>query len=69
MKIAHDTPTIDFRSSVLGAGLVLTEREDHKLVLHTFDGQRTRLLGTFDDAAAAWRAIDELDTGQLQLAA
>jgi hypothetical protein len=71
MKIAHDTPAgeIDFSSSVLGADLVLTERADRRLVLHTFDGHRARLLGTFDDAAAAWRAIDALDIDELALAA
>jgi hypothetical protein len=71
MKTAHNSQAggIDFSSSLLGADLVLTERADRKLVLYTFDGQRARLLGTFDDAASAWRAIDQLDIDELALAA
>jgi hypothetical protein len=70
MKTRNDIypAAIDFSDSVLGPDLVLTQR-DHRLVLHTFDGRRARLLGTYADAVSAWRAIDRLDVSDLPRAA
>jgi hypothetical protein len=67
------TPTpdaLDLRSSVVGPDLVLTEDDKQRLVLHTVDGSRSQLLGSFDDAVEAWRALDELDSSdELDIAA
>jgi hypothetical protein len=48
-------------NTTLGADLLLTGRADGSLELYTFDGGEARALGTYPDAAAAWRAIDDLD--------
>jgi hypothetical protein len=55
----------EFQTTTLGADLLLTEREDGSLELYTFDGRDARALGTYPDAAAAWRAIDALDVEDL----
>jgi hypothetical protein len=59
----------DLNNMTLGADLLLTERDDGSLELYTFDGRDARLLGTYADAAAAWRAIDVLETEELDIAA
>ena len=61
----------DLTNVTLGGDLLLTERDDGSLELYTFDGRDARLLGIYADAAAAWRAIDAVDTEELdaQLAA
>jgi hypothetical protein len=62
---------VDLKDTTLGADLLLTERDDGSLELYTFDGRDARLLGIYADAAAAWRAIDAVDTEEIdaQLAA
>jgi hypothetical protein len=54
-------PEPDVGGSTVGADLLLNERPDGSLELYTFDGRDARALGTFPDAAAAWRAIDAID--------
>lgn len=53
--------SMDLRDAVIGDGLMLTKGSDHRLVIHTLDAGRARLLGKFDDAAEAWAALDELE--------
>ena len=57
----------DLQNPTLGADLLLTERDDGSLELYTFDGHDARLLGTYADAAAAWRAIDAVDTAEIDV--
>jgi hypothetical protein len=60
---------VDLKNTTLGADLLLTERDDGSLELYAFDGRDARLLGTYADAASAWRAIDLLETDPLEIAA
>jgi hypothetical protein len=53
--------SLDLRGAILSPGLALSEDSDRRLVLHTLTGGRASKLGTFDNAADAWRALDELD--------
>jgi hypothetical protein len=55
------------RTMTLGADLLLSERDDGSLELYTFDGHEARHLGTYADAAAAWRAVDALDADDLDV--
>jgi hypothetical protein len=57
----------DLKSPTLGADLLLTERDDGSLELYTFDGHGARLLGTYPDAAAAWRAVDAVDIAEIDV--
>jgi hypothetical protein len=53
---------LNVAEAVLGDGLVLVE--DHaadQLEIHRIDSGRAIVLGVFEDAADAWRALDELD--------
>ena len=59
-RLVTDDTSADPKTT-LGADLLLTERADGSLELYTFDGQEARALGTYVDAAAAWRAIDAID--------
>jgi hypothetical protein len=62
--------SLDLRGAILSPGLALSEDSDRRLVLHTLTGGRASKLGTFDNAADAWRALDELDAvDELDLAA
>jgi hypothetical protein len=62
--------SLDLRGAILSPGLALSQDSDGRLVLHTLTGGRASKLGTFDDAAAAWRALDDLDAvDELDLAA
>jgi hypothetical protein len=58
---AADVPVdeLDLSGAVLGDCLILNERES--LELHTVSAGRAAPLGSFTDAAAAWRALDDLD--------
>ena len=60
---------VDLKNTTLGDDLMLTERDDGSIELYAFDGRDARLLGTYPDAASAWRAIDLLDTDELKIAA
>jgi hypothetical protein len=60
----RDDGTTDLNTT-LGADLLLTERADGSLELYTFDGRDARALGTYADAASAWRAVDALDAEEL----
>jgi hypothetical protein len=62
--------SLDLRGAIIGPGLALSEDSNGRLVLHTLTGGRASKLGTFDNAADAWRALDELDAvDELDLAA
>lgn len=52
---------LELRDAILGDGVVLNEESDGELLLHAVAGGRVRPLGRFGGAAAAWRAVDELD--------
>jgi hypothetical protein len=48
--------------AVVGDRLILHEYgPDEPLEIHVVEGGRAALLGSFEDAAAAWRALDDLD--------
>jgi hypothetical protein len=48
--------------AVVGDRMILTEHgEDVPLQLHRVEHGRATLFGSFGDAAAAWRALDDLD--------
>jgi hypothetical protein len=59
--------SLDLRGAIISPGLALSEDSNGRLVLHTLTGGRASKLGTFDDAADAWRALDAVD--ELDLAA
>jgi hypothetical protein len=40
---------------------VLRKGAGSRVTLHTLEGGRARLFGSFANAAEAWRALDELD--------
>src|ERR1700722_10567578 len=63
MKITarHAPDSLDLPSAVIGPDLVLSEDDHQRIVLHTVDGSRSQLLGSFDDVVEAWRALDQLD--------
>jgi hypothetical protein len=52
---------LDLRRAVLSPGLMLTRDTERRLVVHTVGAGHMERLGTFEDAAAAWRALDELE--------
>jgi hypothetical protein len=61
---------LDLRSAVVGPDLVLSEDDHQRIVLHTVDSSRSQLLGSFDDVAEAWRALDQLECAdELDIAA
>jgi hypothetical protein len=54
---------LDLRGAVFGDGLVLSIEPSGRLVLYEVsDAGRAHRIGTFDDPAAAWRAVDAIDT-------
>jgi hypothetical protein len=53
--------SLNLRDAVIGDGLVLTETEDRRFVIHTLDSGRAQLLGSFDSVARALEALDELE--------
>ena len=56
------TAPLNLSDAVFGDGLVLSTQRDGRLVLHEVsDAGRIHLIGTFDDPAAAWRAVDAFD--------
>jgi hypothetical protein len=53
---------LDLQGAVVGDRLILSEYgPDDPLELHRVHGGRAALLGAFENAAAAWRALDDLD--------
>jgi hypothetical protein len=52
---------LNLSEAVLGDGLMLGRQGSGELTIHTIDGGRASLLGSFASAADAWRALDELD--------
>lgn len=62
--------SLDLRGAIISPGLALSQDSNSRLVLHTLTGGHATKLGTFDSAADAWRALDEIDVaGELELAA
>ncbi len=62
--------SLDLRGAIIGHGLALSQDSQHRLVLHTLTAGHASKLGTFDSAADAWRALDEIDVAEeLKLAA
>jgi hypothetical protein len=53
--------TLNIRGAVLSDGLMLGQDKNGRIVLHTLMGGQARRLGTFDNAADAWRELDRLD--------
>ena len=63
-RLRHlDVPVdnLNLRGAVLADGLMLRVHDAGGVTLHSLDGGRARLLGSFATAAEAWRALDELD--------
>lgn len=58
---------LDLRGAVIADGLMFTEQDGGELTLHTIDGGRAELLGSFASAAEAWRALDEIDAPAAEL--
>jgi len=52
---------LDLRGAIVGPDLVLSRADHRRIVLHTVDGSRMQLLGSFDDVVEAWRVLDQLD--------
>jgi hypothetical protein len=64
------TDPLGLRGAVVGPDLVLSEDDRQRIVLHTVDGSRSQLLGSFADVVEAWRAVDQLDCAdELDIAA
>jgi hypothetical protein len=62
--------SLDLHSAVVRPDLVLSEDDHQRIVLHTVNGSRSQLLGSFDDVVEAWRAVDQLDCAdELDIAA
>jgi hypothetical protein len=53
--------SLNIRDAVIGDGLMLTQTEDSRYVIHTLGAGRAELLGTYDGVAAALAALDELE--------
>ena len=52
---------LSVRGAVIGDGLMLRRDGREAVTIHTVEGGRARLLGSFPTAAEAWRALDDLD--------
>jgi hypothetical protein len=56
--------------SVVSSDLMLTHTDDGRIALHAEHDGAISAIGTFENAADAWRALDELDAPeQVPLAA
>ena len=51
----------ELRDAVLGDGVVLHEIDEGGFVIHIVTAGQVQRLGAFIDAAAAWRALDDID--------
>ena len=47
--------------TVIGPGLALTQTPEGRIRLYTMTDDHADCVGTFDDAASAWAALDALD--------
>jgi hypothetical protein len=52
---------LELRDAILGDGVVLHETPDGGFVIHVVTAGQVQRLGAFADAAAAWRALDDID--------
>jgi hypothetical protein len=50
--------SLNLRDAVFGDGLILTEDESNRYVLHTLEAGQSRLLGVFTSPADALSALD-----------
>jgi hypothetical protein len=57
----HHLDTLELRDAVLGEGVVLHETPAGGFVIHVVTAGQVQRLGSFVDAAAAWRALDDID--------
>jgi hypothetical protein len=54
---------LDLEGTVFGHDLVLSKQRDGRYVLHQISyGGRAHRVGTFEDVASVWEAIDAIDT-------
>jgi hypothetical protein len=58
---ADNLDALELRDAILGDGTVLHETDDGGFVIHLVTGGRVQRLGAYVDAAAAWRALDDID--------
>jgi hypothetical protein len=58
---AEHLDALDLRDAILGDGTVLHETDDGGFVIHVVAAGQVQRLGDFVDAAAAWRALDDID--------
>jgi hypothetical protein len=56
---------LDLRGAVVGNGLALTQGRDGRLSIHELSGGTARHLGSYANAADAWRLLDELDLAEV----
>jgi hypothetical protein len=52
----------DLLDAVIGDRLLLIAGQDRPMRLYAVAGGRARSLGTFTDAASAWKVLDAVDT-------
>ena len=53
--------SLDLRDAIVGHGIVMHETPDGGFEIHLVLAGTTHRLGWFPDAAAAWRALDDID--------
>jgi hypothetical protein len=58
---ADNLDALELRDAILGDGTVLHETGDGGFVIHLVTAGRVQRLGSYVDAAAAWRALDDID--------
>ena len=58
---ADHLDALELRDAILGDGVVLHETEDGGFVIHVVTAGEVQRIGAFVDAAAAWRALDDID--------
>jgi hypothetical protein len=60
--IANSTvDDLDLSGAVLGDGMLLSQKPGEGLRIHSIDGGRATLVGSFKSAAEAWRVLDDID--------
>lgn len=60
---AADLPldSLELRDAIVGQGIVMHETPDGGFEIHLVLAGAAQRLGWFPDAAAAWRALDDID--------
>ncbi len=53
--------SLEIRHAIVGQGIVMHETPDGGFEIHLVLAGRAQRLGWFPDAAAAWRALDDID--------